>query len=382
MNKKILFVVNELAFFASHRLPIARTAIADGYEVHLAAAPDDAAADTLRQHGIVVHTVRLERGSPNPIREAIALFDLARLMARLKPDLVHLITSKPIIYGGIAARLTRVPAVVAAVSGLGYVFTSPATKAKILRAAVIRLYRLAMGHANARIIFQNRDDLDLLVTLGVVKQANTSLIRGSGVPLVDYPFVPEPQGEPNVVFAARLLGDKGIVEFIEAVRMLRARNLPARYTVIGDPDPGNPTAIPQSTIREWESERIAEFLGYRKDIASLFATANLVVLPSYREGLPKVLVEAASCGRAVVTTDVPGCRDAIEPDRSGLLVPVRDSAALAAAIERLVNDAPLRRRMGLAGRALAEEAFDIRIIVAQHMAIYHGLLETPGSAVA
>jgi glycosyltransferase involved in cell wall biosynthesis len=382
MNKKILFVVNELAFFASHRLPLAQAAIAEGYEVHLAAAPDAAAAPALAQQGIVVHAVRLARGSPNPIREAIALFDLTRLMGKLKPDLVHLITSKPIIYGGIAARLMRVPAVVAAVSGLGYVFTSPTTKAKILRAAVIRLYRLAMGHANARVIFQNRDDLNLLVKLKVVDATNTSLIRGSGVPLADYPFVPEPEGVPNVVFAARLLGDKGIVEFVDAVRTLRSRNLPARYTVIGDPDPGNPTAIPQSTLRAWEDEHLAEFLGYRKDIAALFATANIVVLPSYREGLPKVLVEAASCGRAVVTTDVPGCRDAIEPDETGLLVPVRDSAALAAAIERLVNDNELRRRMGEAGRALAEEAFDIRIIVAQHMAIYHGLLGTPGSAVA
>ncbi|RYE78130.1 MAG: glycosyltransferase family 1 protein, partial [Oxalobacteraceae bacterium] len=331
----------------------------------------------LRQHGIVVHAVRLERGSPNPIREAIALFDLIKLMSKLKPDLVHLITSKPIIYGGIAARLTRVPAVVAAVSGLGYVFTSPATKAQILRAAVIRLYRLAMGHANARIIFQNRDDLNLLVKLKVVDEANTSLIRGSGVPLADYSFVPEPGGVPNVVFAARLLGDKGIVEFIDAMRMLSARNLPARYTVVGDPDPGNPTAISQSMLRAWESEHIAEFLGYRKDIATVFAAANLVVLPSYREGLPKVLVEAASCGRAVVTTDVPGCRDAIEPDRTGVLVPVRDSKALAEAIERLVSDGPLRQRMGQAGRALAERAFDIRIIVAEHMAIYRDLLVPP-----
>jgi glycosyltransferase involved in cell wall biosynthesis len=374
MTRVLLFVINDLDFFISHRLPIALAAKAEGYDVHVAApAGNDA---PLRAHGLVIHPIRLGRRSLNAFGEARVVADLIGLMRRIKPDVVHLVTPKPIAVGGLAARLARVPAVVAAVSGLGYVFIGTSAKIRLLRGAVGRVYKIVMAHPNARVIFQNPDDRKLLTSLGIVDAEKTVLIPGSGVSLSEYAVHPEPAGPPHVVFAARLLKDKGILEFIDAIRILKANGIAARFSVIGDPDPGNPTTVTDSEIEAWKREGIAEFLGHRKDIAAQFKDANIVVLPSYREGLPKVLIEAASCGRAVITTDVPGCRDAIEAGRTGLLVPVRDGIALAAAIETLVADAALRAGMGAAGRALAERTFAVEKVIATHLSIYAGLIET------
>jgi glycosyltransferase involved in cell wall biosynthesis len=378
MNPRLLFVVNDLTYFASHRLPVALAAKADGYEIHVAAPPGNSAR--LAGAGLVVHEVRLKRGSLNLVNELRGVADLLRLMVRLEPRLVHLVTAKSIIYGGIAARFARVPAVVAAVTGLGHLFTADTRKARALRLGVTQLYRFALKQRSIKVIFQNTDDLRLFVDLGLVKQDDTTLIHGSGVSLSHFPFLPEPAGIPHVVFAGRLLGDKGIIEFIEALRLLRARGVHARYSVVGDADPKNPTSISEATIRAWQAEGLADFVGYQTDVAAQLAAANVVVLPSYREGSPKVLAEAASCGRAVVTTDVPGCREVIEPNITGLLVPPRDSAALAGAIERLVEDGDLRSSMGAAGRKLAERSFAIEKIVAAHLRVYGSLSSAAQSA--
>jgi len=178
-----------------------------------------------------------------------------------------------------------------------------------------------------------------------------------------------------VVMAARLLKDKGVFEFVEAARLLLRRGILVEMRLIGSPDLGNPTSVTQQVLDQWGNEGQVDLLGYRKDIAAQYAAANIVCLPSYREGLPKSLVEAAACGRAIVTTDVPGCRDAITPDVTGLLVPVKDSVALADAIQVLIEEPELRKKMGHAGRSLAEDAFAIEKIVEQHMCIYQELLE-------
>ncbi len=260
------------------------------------------------------------------------------------------------------------------VSGLGFVFLTRGYKAAVLRKLVGFLYRLALGKKNLRVIFQNPGDRDLLLRMGVLCVESVELIRGSGVDLKAYPFVPEPEGSvPIVCLAARLLRDKGVTEFVQAAGLLKQRGVVARFQLVGDPDPGNPATITDAEIAEWEAEGIVEIMGYRKDIASVFAAANLVVLPSYREGLPKVLVEAAACGRAVVTTDVPGCRDAIDPDITGVLVPVRDPLQLANAMDALLKESLRRHRMGAEGRVLAENEFAIEKIVHQHMEIYSKL---------
>lgn len=375
---RLLIVVNELDFFLSHRLPVALAARDAGMQVHVATRASERSA-SLAALGLVHHAIPMSRSGMHPLEELRSLLALRRLMRELEPSLVHLVTIKPVLYGGIAARLAGVPAVVAAISGLGLVFARQGLRAGLVRGIVTALYRAALTQRRLRVIFQNPNDRDTLVGAGVVDAARTAMIPGSGVDLAQYSQLPEPDGVPCVLFAARLLKDKGIVEFVAAARQLRQEGCPGRFLVAGTPDPGNPTSVTASDLARWEAEGDVELLGFRSDMASLLAASHVVALPSYYEGLPKVLVEAAACGRAVVTTDCPGCRDAIEADVSGLLVPPRDVPALTAALRRLVDDGELRRRMGDAGRRLAEQRYAIGQIVAQHLRIYDELL-VPGAA--
>lgn len=371
--KKLLFVVNAPEFFLSHRLPIALAAREEGYEVHVATADGDSVRE-IRRLGLTHHTVAIARSGQNPFAELGSLIGLCQLFRELKPDLVHLITIKPVLYGGIAARLAGVSAVVAAVSGLGTVFVAQSWAARARRALVSWLYRMAFSQRRLAVIFQNPDDRAGLLAIGALEKDQARMIRGSGVNLLNYSFVPEPEGTPVVVMAARLLRDKGTYEFVEAARLLKFRGVEVVMRLIGAPDPGNPTSVTQAELDDWAAEGVVEVLGYRSDIASQYAAANIVCLPSYREGLPRGLVEAAACGRAVVTTDVPGCRDAIEPGVTGVLVPVKCAPALANALEALIQEPELRLRMAKAGRELSERAFSIERIVEQHLAIYKEIL--------
>ncbi|WP_428397806.1 glycosyltransferase family 4 protein [Marinobacter salarius] len=373
-TNKILFVVNAPEFFLSHRLPIALAAREVGFEVHVATAPGDAVRE-IRRVGLVHHTVAIARSGQNPLSELGSIFNLYRLFRELKPSLVHLITIKPVLYGGIAARIARVPTVVAAVSGLGTVFLAQSMFSRARRTLVSALYRSAFRQRRLVVIFQNPDDRDGLLAIRALRNDQVRMIRGSGVDLSNYSVVPEPVGTPVVVMAARLLRDKGVYEFVEASRLLRSRRVNVVMRLIGAPDIGNPTSVAPQDLDCWTSDSIVELLGYRTDVPQQYQAANIVCLPSYREGLPKGLVEAAACGRAVVTTDVPGCRDAIEPGVTGVLVPVKNASALADAIQMLVGWPERRLGMGRAGRKLAEEAFSIDRIVDQHLAIYEELLE-------
>ncbi|KTG16277.1 MULTISPECIES: glycosyltransferase family 4 protein [unclassified Guyparkeria] len=373
MRGRLLYVVNSVEFFLSHRLPVAMAAQQQGYEVHVATPLSDAGATReITARGMMHHPISLSRRGTNPVVELWSLWRLYRLMCRVRPDVVHLVTIKPVLYGGIAARLAGVPGLVAAVSGLGAVFMDG--RDGIVRRIVHGLYRLALGHPNARVIFQNPDDRAALVQIGAVRPEQGRLIRGSGVRLADYPYLPEPEGRPVVTMAARLLRDKGVDEFVQMAQRLRAEGVDAEFRLIGSPDPGNPSSVAPSDVERWRTQGDVTLPGYRADIARQYAESHIVCLPSYREGLPKSLVEAAACGRAVVTTDVPGCRDAIEPGESGLLVPVRDVDALARVVRSLLEDPERRRRMGEAGRRLAEREFAIERIVDAHLAIYRDVL--------
>jgi glycosyltransferase involved in cell wall biosynthesis len=302
--------------------------------------------------------------------------DLFRLFRRLRPDLVHLVTPKPVLYGGIAARFAGIDAVVAAVSGLGHVFSSDGGVAHLARPIVTTLYRFALEREHVRVIFQNPDDRAMFVRIGAVTQERAVTIRGSGVDLAAFRPAPEPGGTPVVTFAARLLKPKGVHEFVEAARRLRARGVAARFLLAGEIDPDNPTSVTREEIEQWRVGGLIEVLGQRRDIANVFAASSLVVLPSYyAEGLPKVLVDAAACGRPIITTDWPGCRDAIEPGVTGLLVPPRDPGALADAIADLLADRARRQRMGVAARALAEREYSIHGITGAHLNVYAELLD-------
>lgn len=373
--KTLLFIINDPDFFLSHRLPLAEAARKEGFTIHVVT-KYGSAVEKIKQLGFDHHVLPLSRSGRNPLNEVITLISIWRLLRQLHPDLVHLVTIKPVLYGGITARIVKVPGVVSAISGLGFLFVDRSgLQGRLLRHVVLFLYRLAMGHSNQRVIFQNTTDMNALVEAGGVRKDKTILIRGSGVDLRDYPMLPEPAGVPVVVMASRLLKDKGVFEFVEAARILKSRGVKVRFQLIGAPDPENPESVSDESVKNWQEEGIIECLGFRSDISKLFSQAHIVALPSYYgEGLPKVLIEAAACGRAVVTTDMPGCRDAIESGVTGLLVPPRDAIALAQAIERLIENTPLRQQMGKAGRVLAERNFGIDKVVAAHLAIYNDLV--------
>lgn len=369
---RLLFVVNNPAFFLSHRLPLALAAQRAGYDVHVATMDGDSVT-RIQALGLTHHVIPMTRSGNNPIQELQTVWALYRLFRRIRPDVVHLVTIKPVLYGGVAARLARVPGTVSAVSGLGFVFVAKGMKATLVRQVVKLLYRFALGHPNSRVVFQNGSDRDVLRGLGVVRDAQVVMIRGSGVNLSDYAAVSEPAPPVVALMVARLLRDKGVMEFVEAARLLRQKGANVRMQLVGSIDAGNPASFTQADVQAWQQEGIIEALGERSDIAELYATSHMAVLPSYREGLPRSLIEAAACSRAVVTTDVPGCRDAIEPDVTGLLVPSHDARALADAIGRLADDDALRQRMGTAGRELAEREFDIDDVCRKHVEIYRTL---------
>lgn len=369
----LLFVVNIPEFFLSHRLPLAIAARGLGFSVHIATGAGPA-CQQISELGFEHHLLPISRSGRNPLAELRTLWGLYRVMRKIRPDIVHLVTIKPVLYGGLMARLTGVPAMVAAISGLGTIFVERQKAHTWIRRSVEWLYRLSLGHLNAKVIFQNPDDLAALTAMRAVHEDKTALIRGSGVSIAAYPMRPELEDVPTVTFAARLLSDKGVREFVEAGRLLKVRGVTARFLLAGSLDPGNLTSISEEELSLWSNEGVVEVLGYQSDIPGLFASSNIIVLPSYREGLPKVLIEAAACGRAVVTTDVPGCRDAIVSGKTGLLVPARDVSALANAIQSLIEDPVRRKMMGAEGRALAEREFAVEKVVDAHLSIYQELL--------
>lgn len=370
--KKILIVVNIPKFFVSHWMDTALAAKEAGYEVHIATSsgPD---VTVIKNAGFIHHTIALKRSSKNIMKELRCIFQLTQLFRNVKPDLVHLITIKPVIYGGIAAKIAGIKAVLSAVTGLGYVFINTSPKKVTLAQVVKRLYKFAFSHENIRVVFENETDQDTFISAGLVNHEQTMVIHGAGVRLQEYQHLNEPEGDLTITFAARLLKDKGIIEFLEASKLIKAIRQ-VKFLVVGDVDPDNPASLTDSELNDFKKGYDVEFYGYRTDIAKIFSESHIVVLPSYREGLPKVLIEAASCGRAVITTDVPGCRHVIVPGETGLLVPVRDHNALATAILKLVDNSELRKRMGLNGRKLAEEKFADTHIANSYICSYQSLI--------
>jgi glycosyltransferase involved in cell wall biosynthesis len=375
MKRKLLFVVNVDWFFLSHRLPIALEAKKQGYEVHVAAGTSDKVAE-LQSYGFILHPLSIARGRVFPHREVRAFFQILRLFRKLRPDVVHLVTIKPVLFGGIAARMTAVPAVVAAISGLGFVYVGKGIRVLLERFIAGCLYRLALGRDNIRVIFQNSSDKDTLSNSVGLSPEKSILLYGSGIDLTAFRPSDFPPGAPVVVMACRLISSKGVWEFIEAARLVRAQGVDVRFRLAGSMDSHNPESLTENDLARIRAEGLVELLGKRDDMEQVLAEAHIVALPSYYgEGLPKVLVEAAACGRAVITTDMPGCRDAIVPGVTGIIVPPRDAKALSEAIIQLVRDPERCSAMGKAGRMLAEKQFDIREIVAAHMHIYRELLQ-------
>ncbi len=310
----------------------------------------------------------MDRRSLNPFREMCLLVYLWRMFRRERPHVVHNFTIKCAVYGSLAARLAGVPSRINAVAGMGYVFTSNDLKALLLRPLVAALLRLALGGSNAWLILQNPDDLAIFESAGFVDMGNMRVIPGSGVDVSRFSPINRRRGAADrlrVLLAARLLWDKGVGEFVEAARLLHGEGRQIEFILAGDPDPGNPAAIPEATLAQWADEGLVSLLGHVEDMPTLLATVDMMVLPSYREGLPKGLIEAAACAIPLVTTDVPGCRQVVTDGVDGLLVPMKDSARLARAIARLQDDPALAARLGKAARSKVLEQFDERIVIAK-----------------
>jgi glycosyltransferase involved in cell wall biosynthesis len=378
MSKKLLFLQTEDWSFWSHRLPLARAAKAAGYDV-VVALRVDAHGERLRAEGFRVIPLDWQRAGVHPIRELRMLWSVIRLYAREKPDLAHQVTAKPILYGSLAAWLAGTPAVVNAFTGLGFVFISETMRAKVLRAGMKTAYKLALAARNSRTVFQNADDLDMFVARGLVAREKTALIRGSGVDVAHYSPRPEPPEPPLVVLPARILWSKGVAEFVAAARELLAAGVKARFALVGDPDVHNRSAVSAERLADWKASGDVEVWGHRADMMSVYAQAHVVCLPSYHEGLPKALMEAAATGRALVAADVPGCREVVRNEETGLLVPVKDAAALAKALRRLIEDRDLRGRLGARARRAAVEEFAQELIAEQTLGVYRELLTGAGA---
>jgi glycosyltransferase involved in cell wall biosynthesis len=372
---KLVLFANTDWYLYNFRCSLALALRDAGHDV-LLISPGGPYGEKLRDLGLRWQPLPMDRRSLNPLREAMLLWHLVRLLRRERPDVVHGFTIKSAVYGSLAARLAGVPARVNAVAGMGYVFISDAPKARLLRPLVRALLKLALGGRNARLILQNPDDVALFAQARLVDPAQVRLIPGSGVDTIR--FAPDPARVPGprvcVLLPARLLWDKGLAEYAQAARLLRERGVPVDLLLAGEPDPGNPAAVPEATVRGWVGEGILEWLGHVDDMPALLRSVDVVALPSYREGLPKGLIEAGASGCALIATDVPGCREVVEHEVDGLRVPVRDGVALADAIERLVGDAGLREQLGAAARAKAIAQFDERIVVRETIAVYRELV--------
>ena len=379
---KLLYVVNEAYFFLSHRLPVARAAQDAGFDVHVAApadhvwAPDGFSVTEIENAGFTFHEIKLSKRGQNPVQELRTFAGLLRLYRRLKPEVVHHLTIKPNLYGGIAARVARVPAMVSAVTGTGQIFVAEGALAGARRVAVSRLLSYGLRHGNARAIFQNGEDMATYVERGIVPRERAVVIRGSGVNLQEFRDIPEPDSDPLVVMATRLIWEKGVREFVEAARALRREGVEARFALVGGTHPSNPRSVPEDQLRAWSDEGVVEWWGRREDMPDVLAQSHIVCLPSaYGEGVPRVLIEAAACGRPCVATDIPGCRDVVRAGVSGILVPPGDSQALGAALKRLIQQPKLRAQMGKAARRIAEADFDVRDVARETAKIYADLCQ-------
>jgi glycosyltransferase involved in cell wall biosynthesis len=369
---KVILFANTDWYLFNFRLSLARALRDQGAEVVLLSPPGPYGRK-LREAGFRWEPLAMDRRSLNPFREFGLLRGLARFYRLEGPDAVHHFTLKCVVYGSLAAAWARVPFIVNAVAGLGYVFTNPSLFARALRPIVRGALRFALNRPNARLILQNPDDVKLFRDATLIDDRKLRLIMGSGVDTTRfYPSSsPVLEHEPvRVLLASRILWDKGIGEFVEAARLLSAEGLPVCFRLAGSPDPGNPASVPDAQIAAWVQEGIVEFLGKVADMPTLLRESDIVVLPSYREGLPKSLIEAAACGIPMVTTDVPGCREVVSDGETGLLVPVREAAALAGAIRRLCSAPEWARDLGRAARERALREFDERVVIAKTLAVY------------
>lgn len=369
--KKVFLVANTDWYLYRFRSSLAKYLHMQGHEV-VFVSPSGRFVSEIQSQGFRWIEWQVGRQSVNPVSELKAIWKLARIYSREEPSLVHLHTIKPVIYGSLAAKLTKVPAVVHSITGRGYVFLGRDIKARLLKTLVKRTYQFALNSRSSVTIFENETDRTYFIDEKLVTSEASSVIEGVGVDVEHYAYSPEPEGVPVVVLAGRMLWDKGVGAYIDAVRSLRSK-VSARFILVGEPDLGNPASINVHTLNQWVDEGLVEWWGWQADMRAVFEECHIVTLPSFGEGLPTILLEAAAAGRPIVTTDVPGCRDVIVNGSTGLLVPQQDSLELSRALERLILDPELRKSMGQAGRDFVVQRFSNSIVNGDTYRIYQSL---------
>lgn len=372
MQKKLLFICNDDWFFLSHRISIAKEAIENGYKVYLAAKLSSSEKE-IRELGIILKPISIDRCKSNFFGSLVLFFQILSLIYEIKPKIIHAITIKPVIFGGIASRIYNKGSFVASISGLGYLFISKKIKDRILKFLVIILYKFALNQKSLKVIFQNSNDLNFMRKACNLSSNKIVLIKGSGVDLNFFKPQKYVLENNNILFASRLLRTKGVIEFYRSALQLKSKKY--QFLLAGKIDKQGPDRISLDQINSWEQEGILKYLGDVKNIRDLIIDSEIVVLPSYYgEGLPKILIEAAACGKPIITTDHPGCRDAVKENISGLLIPIKDSNALSLAVQKIMNSASLRKSMGFAAREFAISNFDINFVVKKHIEIYKSLI--------
>lgn len=372
-NHKILFIIVEDRYFLSHRLHLAQYAIKKGYQVGLLCKISKH-KEFLENEGIQVFDWSLVRGSFNLFFEIKAIYEILITLLKFAPDVLHAVALKPVIYASFASKLVFLKSRVFALGGLGFIFSSDKILAKLLRPLIVLVLKFTFSGNKSRLIIQNIDDKRTLINLKVIRDEKIDLIKGAGVDMKIFSFIKEPSQIPEVILPARLLWDKGVGEFVLAADILKKRGINAKFTLLGETDPHNPECIPDDQIEDWKKEGAVDVAGFQDDMAKCIQDCAVVCLPSYREGLPKSLLEAASCGRPIVTTDVPGCREIVQDGVNGYLVPSKNPDLLAEALSRLLTDRKLREVMGLKGRKFVERGFSAEIVAIKTEKIWNSLL--------
>lgn len=377
LKKKIFFLVNTLSFFISHRLEIAIAAKNNDFIVQIGYGEiGNTKLSILEKKGIELYKLPLERKSFNPFTEIKTLLSIIKVFKKINPDIVHLVTIKAYLYGGIAARLLKVPCVVSAIAGFGILNNDKQIKKTILKKFLYPLFLIAFNHPNQVLIVQNSHDKRQAIKFYGINPKKIILFRGSGIRLSNFTNFIEVKSTITICLASRLLIEKGILDFVSAAKILNRRGYKAKFILAGDIDQGNPSSLNKKDLIKISNDNLIEVLGFQKDIPELFSRSHIVCLPSYYgEGLPKVLMEAAAAGRTIVTSDVPGCRDAIIPNKTGLLVPPKKPEKLADALQWLIDNPSIRVSMGKAAREFAIKEFKIEKIIENHLKVYQDLLK-------
>jgi len=369
-KKRVLFVITEDWALISHRLHLAEAAIKLGYEVAVVTRVTKY-RDMLEASGLKVFHWRLERRSLNPISEIISIVHLWKILTFFGPDIIHAVAQKPVIYAGLALKFSKKAKFVAALGGVGFIFTGKNIKANLLKPIVKLCLRFVLRDPTSKLILQNIDNVQTILDLSIVDKNRITLIKGAGVEIGKFQPSLIPKGPPMVILPARMLWDKGVAEFVRVAGRIKARHIKARFVLVGDVDSHNPASITQSQVDQWVQQGAVEHWSRRDNMDQIYQQASIVCLPSYNEGLPKVLLEAASCARPTVAFNVPGCREIVRDGINGFLVSFGDETALEKAIVTLIKDRSLCAKMGAKGREIVEQAFSGEIINAQTFAIWN-----------